>query len=98
DNDLLLCCSRHAADGQSSILVVVNMEVHHPPAGWVERELPRAVAWDAHDLQLHDPLRGARYFSDERRSFLRLDPGSAPAHVFRLRRRTRREHDFDYFA
>jgi starch synthase (maltosyl-transferring) len=29
---------------------------------------------------------------------VRLDPRSAPAHVFRLRRRTRTEHDFDYFA
>jgi starch synthase (maltosyl-transferring) len=26
-----------------------------------------------------------------------LDPQRAPAHVFRLRRRVRSEHDFDYY-
>jgi len=27
-----------------------------------------------------------------------LDPGALPAHVFRVRRRIRTEHDFDYFV
>ena len=32
-----------------------------------------------------------------RRLFVRLDPNSAPAHIFRVRHRARTEHDFDYF-
>ena len=49
-------------------------------------------------MQLHDLLSDARYFCDGRRLFVRLDPSSAPAHIFRLRRRARSEHDFDYFV
>src|SRR4029450_9497809 len=36
--------------------------------------------------QLHDLLSDARYFSEGRRLFVRLDPTAAPAHIFRLRR------------
>jgi starch synthase (maltosyl-transferring) len=49
-------------------------------------------------VQLHDLLSDARYFSEGRRLFVRLDPTAAPAHIFRLRRRARSEHDFDYFV
>jgi starch synthase (maltosyl-transferring) len=52
---------------------------------------------DARELQLHDLLSDARYFSQGRRLYVRLDPASAPAHIFRLRRRARTENDFDYF-
>jgi starch synthase (maltosyl-transferring) len=106
DNELLLCFSKHAPDGSNSVLVVVNMDVHNPQAGWVELDLSRVAPRVAEgvqrgssgrELQLHDLLSDARYFSDGRRMFVRLDPHSAPAHVFRLRRRARTEHDFDYF-
>jgi starch synthase (maltosyl-transferring) len=109
DNDLLLCFSKQAPDGSNVVLVVVNLDVHNAQAGWVELDLtpvlPGAAASpgpsrpsSSAELQLHDLLSDARYFSDGRRLFVRLDPHSAPAHVFRLRRRTRTEHDFDYFV
>jgi starch synthase (maltosyl-transferring) len=46
---------------------------------------------------VHDLLTGARYLWHGPRNFVQLDPHYAPAHVFRLRRRVRTEHDFDYF-
>jgi starch synthase (maltosyl-transferring) len=106
DNELMLCFSKHAPDGNNSVLVVVNMDVHNPQSGWVELDLesgatPGGAARQEpgrHELQLHDLLSDARYFSDGRRLYVRLDPASAPAHVFRLRRRSRTEHDFDYFV
>jgi starch synthase (maltosyl-transferring) len=126
DNELLLCFSKRSADGQNVVLVVANMDVHHPQVGWVDVDVrklsPRAGAsghrgpsWaapggpgvagdsvaepmpDARELQLHDLLSDARYFSQGRRLYVRLDPATAPAHIFRLRRRARTENDFDYF-
>jgi starch synthase (maltosyl-transferring) len=47
--------------------------------------------------QAHDLLTGARFFWQGARNYVELDPRAAPAHVFRLRRRVRREQDFDYF-
>jgi starch synthase (maltosyl-transferring) len=101
DNPLLLCFIKQSPDAQNSVLVVANMDVHNVQAGWVELELPgseRVVSLNEPPVQLHDLLSDARYFSQGQRLFVRLDPGSAPAHIFRLRRRARTEHDFDYFV
>jgi starch synthase (maltosyl-transferring) len=101
DNRLLLCFSKHSADGSNSVLVVVNMDVHNVQSGWVDldvRQLLPAPPAQQRDLQLHDLLSDARFFSEGRRLFVRLDPGTAPAHIFRLRRRARTENDFDYFV
>jgi starch synthase (maltosyl-transferring) len=102
DNDLLFCFSKHSADGDNSVLVVVNMDVHNAQAGWVHLDVQKLRAATSsetseRDVQLHDLISDARYFSEGRRLFVRLDPASAPAHIFRLRRRLRTEHDFDYF-
>jgi starch synthase (maltosyl-transferring) len=113
DNELLLCFSKHSPDGKNSVLVVINMDAHNAQAGWVNVDFKKARAEpqgmgaarpepDAaevqEELQLHDQLSDARYFSQGRRLFVRLDPASAPAHIFRLRHRARTEHDFDYFV
>jgi starch synthase (maltosyl-transferring) len=106
NNDMLLCFSKRApesADQNNAVLVVVNMDVHNPQAGWVELNAPPLLgapppASGSQPVQLHDLLSDARYFSEGGRLFVRLDPSSAPAHIFRLRRRARSEHDFDYFV
>lgn len=103
DNELLLCFSKHAPDGDNSVLVIINMDVHHPQAGWLDLTslLPPTDSTTTtparRELQLHDLLSDARYHSQAQRLFVRLDPQSAPAHIFRLRRLVRTEHDFDYF-
>jgi starch synthase (maltosyl-transferring) len=106
NNDMLLCFSKRTPAGspeENAVLVVANMDVHNAQAGWVDldlRQLFGAAAPGAapQPLQLHDLLSDARYFAEGGRLFVRLDPNSAPAHIFRLRRRARSEHDFDYFV
>lgn len=111
DNPMLLCFTKRAPGSDEAILVIANMDVHNSQGGWVDldRAQPavgaaRAVSEAASlagvggvPVQLHDLLSDARYFTEGHRLFVRLDPGSAPAHIFRVRRRTRTEHDFDYF-
>ena len=66
-------------------------------AGWVELALP-GLALDADKpFQVHDLLSEARYLWHGPRNFVMLDPATSPVHVFRLRRKVRTEHDFDYF-
>ena len=48
--------------------------------------------------QVHDLLGDARYLWSGSRSFVDLDPWAIPAHLFKIRRRVRSEHDFDYFV
>jgi starch synthase (maltosyl-transferring) len=46
---------------------------------------------------MHELLTEARYLWHGPRNYVRLDPQSIPAQIFRVRRHMRREHDFDYF-
>jgi starch synthase (maltosyl-transferring) len=77
--------------------VVVNLDPHHTHAGWVELPLRELDLDEAHPFQMEDLLGGGGYLWHGARGYVSLDPESAPAHVFRLRRRVRTEQDFDYF-
>jgi starch synthase (maltosyl-transferring) len=97
DHERLICYSKHTADGANVILVVVNLDPYHRHAGWVELDLD-ALGLDAREpYQVHDLLTDARYLWQGPRNYIELDPGVVPAHVLRVRRRIRREHDFEYY-
>jgi starch synthase (maltosyl-transferring) len=97
DNDKLLCYSKAAEDGTDIVLAVVNLDPHHRQSGWVELPLERFGLSPGRPYQMHDLLSDARFLWDGARNYVELDPQTTPAHVFRLRRRVRREHDFDYY-
>jgi len=97
DNDALLCYSKCSADGDSCVLCIVNLDVHHAQSGWLDLDLDALGLEAALPFQAHDLLSGARYLWQGRRNFVSLDPSQGPAHVLRLRARVRREHDFDYY-
>jgi starch synthase (maltosyl-transferring) len=48
-------------------------------------------------FQVHDLLSEQRFIWRGTRNYIQHDPSRAPAHVFRLRKRVRSEHDFDYY-
>ena len=97
DNDKLFCYSKTTADGTDVVLVVVNLDPHHRQSGWVEMPLERFGLTPGRPYQMHDLLSGARFLWDGARNYVELDPQVTPAHIFRLRRRVHREHDFDYY-
>jgi starch synthase (maltosyl-transferring) len=96
DNDMLLCYSKRTKD--DVIVVVVNLDPHHVQSGFVHLDLGALGVDSDHAFQAHDLLSGARFFWSSARNYVELDPTVSPAHVLRLRRRIRREEDFDYFA
>jgi starch synthase (maltosyl-transferring) len=97
DNTELVAYTKRSADDRNIVLVVVNLDAHHTQSGWVDLPLD-ALGMDAHEpYQVHDLLTGAHYLWHGPRNYVQLDPHAVPAHVFRVRRRTRHEQDFDYF-
>jgi len=99
DNEHLLCYSKHApgADGRENVIIVVaNLDPHHRHSGWVELPLDLLDLGPRDVYQLHDLLDDQRFLWQGPRNYVELDP-SLPAHVFRLRRHVRTEHDFDYY-
>jgi len=97
DNDKLLCYSKKTADGTDIVLVVVNLDPHYRQSGWVDLPLERFDLTPGRPYQMHDLLSDARFLWDGARNYVELDPQTTPAHIFRLRRRVRREYDFDYY-
>ncbi len=97
DNDEIICFSKKSDDGSNVILVVVNLDAYHTQSGWVDLPLEH-LRLDPHQpYQVHDLLTDARFLWHGARNYVELNPHSVPAHIFRVRHRTRREQDFDYF-
>ncbi len=97
DNEQILCYSKATDDLSNIVLVVVNLDPHHVHHGWVEVPVDEFGIGEHETYQVHDLVGEGRYLWNGRRNYIRLDPHSAPAQIYRLRRRTRTEHDFDYF-
>ena len=96
-NESLVSYSKHTSDGSNMILVVVNLSPHHVHSGWLELDL-ESLGLDAeHPFQMHDLLTNAHYLWQGPRNYIEVDPHSAPAHIFRIRRRIHTERDFDYY-
>jgi starch synthase (maltosyl-transferring) len=97
DNDQLIAYLKIDARSGNVILTVVNLDPQQPQSGWVDLDID-ALKLDAEQpYQVHDLLSEQRYIWRGRYNYVMLDPQRAPAHVFRLRRRVRREQDFDYY-
>jgi starch synthase (maltosyl-transferring) len=97
DNEQLLCFSKVSADRSNVVLVVVNLDVHHTHAGWIDLDLLALGVDGRESFQVHDLLADARYQWQGGRSYVELDPQLMPASIFRIRRKVRSEHDFEYF-
>jgi starch synthase (maltosyl-transferring) len=97
DNEYLLAYARSTPDGANTMLVVVNLSPHHTHSGWVTLPLDRLGLDESAPYQMHDLLGDGRYLWNGPRNYVMIDPGSAPAQIFRIRRRLRTERDFDYY-
>jgi len=96
DNDQILCYSKRGDDG--AVLVVVNLDVAHAHSAWIDVDARALGVHPDETFQVHDLLGEARYRWRPGRSFVQLDPRIMPAHIFRVRRHARNEHDFEYFV
>jgi len=97
DNDQLIAYSKSSEDQSNLILTVVNVDPYHTQSGWLELPLESFGLPPDQSFQVHDLLSDARYFWQGSRNYVELNPQVVPAHIFRVRRRTRTERDFDYF-
>ena len=97
DNPLVICYSRSTDDLSSSILVVVNLDAFHVQTSWINVDLD-ALGLEPHvAFQVHDLLGGGRYTWQGTRNYVEVAPESMPAHILQVRRRIRKESDFDYY-
>jgi starch synthase (maltosyl-transferring) len=97
DNDQLIAYAKHDRTAGNIVLMIVNLDAHNTQSGWVNLDLERLGIAADRPYQVHDLLTNQRYQWRGPTNFVILDPRRVPAHVFRIRRHVRSEHDFDYF-
>jgi starch synthase (maltosyl-transferring) len=97
ENDKIICYSRTAPDRSDIVLVIVNLDPNYRQSAWVELPLEGMELPENRPYQMHDLLTDARYLWHGNRNYVELDPASGPAHIFRIRRRSRSERDFEYY-
>ena len=95
DNPQILAYSK--GSGEELLLIIANLDVHHPQSGWVELPLAELGLPEREPFMVHDLIREERYFWQGSRNYVLLDPQIFPAHFFWIHRRIRREQDFDYY-
>lgn len=97
DNDYLLFYGKATEDLSNIILIVVNLDPFHTQLGWVRVPLAE-LQIDPHQPYLvHDLLSDDKYIWHGERNYVELNPQISPAHILRVRKRLKRETDFDYF-
>lgn len=97
DNEALLCYAKTTADNTEIIVVVANLDPHHTQSGWVTLPMKVLGLDTERAYQVHDLVTDARFLWKGERNYVEIIPRTAPAHIFKLRRRVRTERDFDYF-
>ncbi|HEV2700755.1 MAG TPA: hypothetical protein VGV09_03930, partial [Steroidobacteraceae bacterium] len=97
DNDQLIAYLKHDDMAENAILTVVNLDPNNTQSGWLHLDLGLLELAAERPYQVHDLLTDQRYQWRGALNFVMLDPRRIPAHIFRIRRHLRREHDFDYF-
>jgi starch synthase (maltosyl-transferring) len=97
DNEQLIAYVKHDNAASDIILTIVNLDPHNTQSGWLLLDLTKLKLAADQPFQVHDLLSDQRYQWRGSRNYVALDPRRMPAHVFKIRRRVRSEHDFDYF-
>lgn len=97
DNDHLLFYGKATDDLSNAIFVVVNLEPFHTHAGWLKIPIREFGIDPRQSYLVHELLSGDKYFWQGERNYVELDPQIVPAYIFRLRKRLKREMDFDYY-
>jgi len=98
DNEYLLFYGKATEDLENIILVVANLDPFHTQSGWVTVPIEDFGIDPDQPYLVHDLLSQDKYIWNGERNYVELNPHVIPAHIFRLRKKLKRETDFDYFV
>jgi starch synthase (maltosyl-transferring) len=83
-DDSMLCVSRATADKEDVILLVVNLDPHHPREASTWLDLAALGVTSDRPFEVHDELGDGTYTWYGPSNYIRLDPARQPAHVFHI--------------
>ncbi|AQT68453.1 Alpha-1,4-glucan:maltose-1-phosphate maltosyltransferase 1 [Anaerohalosphaera lusitana] len=97
ENEAVVCYVKTDEDVENITVTMVNLDPHFKQSTWIH--LPIDELGLSHDQPylMHDLLSDDKYIWHGERNYIELDPHVMPAHILRVRKRLKRETDFDYF-
>ncbi|MDQ3068881.1 MAG: alpha-1,4-glucan--maltose-1-phosphate maltosyltransferase [Acidobacteriota bacterium] len=81
DNDQLIAYSKRDARTGDTVLSIVNLDYAHMQQGWVQLPLADWEIEPGTPLRLADAITGETYIWSSEWNYVRLEPGTRPAHV-----------------
>ncbi len=96
ENDLVLYYTKMTEARDNLLLIVVSLDPFHPQDAFLHIPVEQFGWLEGQTYQVHDLLSDERYLWSGWRNFVRLTP-ERPAHIFRVRRRTHAERDFEQY-
>ncbi len=84
DNPRLICYSKSTSDFENVILTIVNLDASYDQSGWVDLNLGTLDLKPNESFIVDDLLRGEQYVWTGSRNYVALQPGTRPAHIFRV--------------
>ena len=97
DNEYLLAYGKTTEDLSNIILIVVNLDPYHTQSGWVEVPVNTFGIGTDQPYMVHDLLTNDKYIWHGEKNYVELRLNPIPAHILKIRKRLKRESDFDYF-
>ena len=95
----LPCCIWAMTDEDlpNTVMVVVNLYPCHTQAGWVKVPIDTFGIGLNEPYPVHDLITETKYIWYGEKNYGELNHCHLPAHIFRIRKRLKKETDFDYF-
>lgn len=97
ENEFVLFFAKYDNARQDLILVAVNLDPHHTQSAWLNLPLEEFALHEERSYMVHDLLGDDKFIWQGARNLMEFDPQVLPARIFHLKRRLKRETDFDYF-
>jgi starch synthase (maltosyl-transferring) len=97
DNETLLFYGKVTDDLSNILFVVVNLDPFHTQSGWVRVPIKELGIDPNQPYLVHDLLSDDKYIWQGERNYVELNPQVLTANIFRVKKRLKRETDFDYF-
>jgi starch synthase (maltosyl-transferring) len=97
DSDEVLAYVKTDADSDNLLLMVVSLDPFTPRSAQISLPLAELGITAGHPFLVHELLSDTHGIWHQQHNRVDLDPQQLPVRIYRLRRRLRREQDFDYF-
>lgn len=96
-NEHILSYGKYNDDLSDMIFVAVNLDPYHTREGKVILPLEDLHIPEDQAYMVHELLTDTKMIWQGEDNYIDIDPDESPVKIYQIRRRLRRENDFDYF-